>query len=188
MKNHIIQNFTGYYYNNGAFDTLNRDEAQRMSRSVSFAVARGMKDVRIYRVETYAPSVHTDAGLSATGIKDTNNCTIRALSLAANIPYELADKIGIEAGRVRGKGMYTRDLMNQSLHHGIRFNYSALKLHKASITIGKFIERNPKGRFVCRMSKHAFAVIDGVVHDSGSLKAGCRITDVWEITTYGVQS
>jgi hypothetical protein len=56
-------------------------------------------------------TISTDAGRRSSGIVDTNDCTIRALAISANIPYTHAHKIGTEAGRKNGRGFHPARLL-----------------------------------------------------------------------------
>lgn len=186
MKNHFVQSNSGGYWNGATFATT-RDEALMMSKQVAMALSRNHAGSRVYRItmRKNAPLIENDGGLAASGIQDTNNCTIRSLAIAANIPYALADEIGTAAGRKRRNGMPTKHLMTEAIKWGIGCEEQYMT---SKITIGQFIKSFPQGRFICRKSKHAFAVIDGVVHDSGNIVSMMgRITNYWKITTYGVQ-
>lgn len=182
MKNHYITN-NGGHWNGSNFDA-SREEALMVSRRVAFAVQVNHPTSRIYRVKMrdLAPQVQNDGGKSAAGIKDKNNCTVRALAIAANLPYEFADKIATEAGRKRNKGMQTGDLMSLAATKGVASNRNT-----CAMTLKRFLQMYPTGRYVCRKAKHAFAVIDGVVHDEGGrMSEKVRLTCFWEIKTYGL--
>jgi len=113
------------------------------------------------------------------GIKspDRANCTIRALALTASIPYETADKIGKEAGRKKNCGFNPYKLLRKAKGYGIKTN----KLKYRSITIQKFLAKHPTGRYYATTNCHAFAVINGSIHDNVIAKPLQRITNVWRI-------
>jgi len=114
---------------------------------------------------------------SSSGIKDTNNCTICALSTAAGIPYNEAYEIGKKAGRKNGRGFYTSKLMKTARKNGIVYR----KIKTGGITIQKFLQKNPIGRFVVDRSGHAFAVIDGTIYDHLENKPMQRIIGIWKV-------
>jgi hypothetical protein len=122
--------------------------------------------------------VESDGGLQQAGIKDTKNCTIRALSITAGIPYEQADKIGVLAGRERNKGFYSEILMNQANKQGIT---STRKVYIPKISVKKFIKQNPKGRFFCVRRGHAFAVVNGVIYDNVKTSSRHMISAIYEM-------
>jgi hypothetical protein len=111
-----------------------------------------------------------------SGIADSNNCTICALAHSAGITYRQAFDIGKAAGRRTGKGFATRRLIAQAIQAGFNFQ----KVTMRTMSIANFCKANPRGRFVCRRSGHAFTVIDGVVTDHLYNKPLQRVTDAWE--------
>jgi hypothetical protein len=49
--------------------------------------------------------------------------------------------------------------------------------------VAAFIAAYPQGRFIVHRRGHAFAVVDGVLHDwKGGTKVGSKILDVWRVT------
>jgi hypothetical protein len=120
--------------------------------------------------------VISDGGKSETGIKDYNDCTIRALALSAGIKYDVAHKIGRDAGRKDKKGIISDYLIDEAKKNGLKF----FKRVRSQITISKFIKRNPKGKFYCKSRGHAFAIIDGVIFDTDNNTEYQRIKCAWE--------
>lgn len=94
--------------------------------------------------------------------EDINNCTILSLSLAASIPYEKANEIGIRAGREKNKGFYLEPLFEEARKKGIRINKIPVS---SRMNLKQFISDFPIGRFVLEKKAHAFCVINGIVHD-----------------------
>ena len=111
------------------------------------------------------------------GIKDNNNCTIVALSTAAALPYTEAYRIGKVAGRKHGKGFYTGKLMKIARKNGVDFR----KIKTSGITIQKFLQKYPEGRFVVNRRGHAFAIIDGTIYDHLENKPMQRIMGIWKV-------
>jgi hypothetical protein len=110
-------------------------------------------------------------------IKDRRNCTICALSTAAGIPYNEAFQIGKDAGRKTGRGFNTAKLALTAKKSGIKIR----KMNHKTLTIQKFLERYPTGRYLVRRSGHAFAIIDGIVYDHLTNTPLQRITDSWNV-------
>ena len=105
----------------------------------------------------------TDAGRQSAGFCEQRDCTIRALAVSAGIPYELAHKIGKEAGRKDGRGFYPDVLLKRAKkHHGITYKKKRYK----NITIQRFIKENPTGRYYVATNCHAFAIINGTIYDN----------------------
>jgi hypothetical protein len=114
---------------------------------------------------------------SNSGFKDTNNCTICALSTAAGIPYNEAYEIGKKAGRKNGRGFITRKLMEVARKNGIDYR----KIKTTGITIQKFLKKYPTGRFVVNRRGHAFAIIDGTIYDHLENTPLQRIVGIWKV-------
>jgi hypothetical protein len=106
--------------------------------------------------------VFSDGGRKEAGIRDICNCTVRALAIAANINYSLADSISSSAGRKRGRGFNSITTIEHARKHGV----SSRKLRFKNMTVQKFLRRYPSGRYYVAVTGHAFAVIDGVIYDS----------------------
>jgi hypothetical protein len=119
-----------------------------------------------------------------SGIKDNNNCTICALSTAAGIPYHEAFAIGEKAGRKTGKGFNTKRLMVTARKCGIAYR----KIKCGSITIQKFIAKNPVGRYIVRRRGHCFCVVNGVIYDHVENKKFQIIKDIWKVESARVNT
>lgn len=113
---------------------------------------------------------------------DFNDCTVKALALAADIPYSLAHPLARDAGRVNGRGMSSPTCVNlireQLAKQGkrlARFEPEAIistypgqhknLRHITSHHPVRFAKQWPAGTFVCFTATHVFVVKDGVVHD-----------------------
>jgi hypothetical protein len=131
-----------------------------------------------------------------SGITDRNNCTVCALSNVSGISYHEAHLITHAAGRKMRKGFKTVVLMKhiQENQDNYRLVFKEImnqdktttpgvwvsRFAKKGMTIAKFIQQNPTGRFYVRRSGHAFAIINGVVHDHLTNKPLQRITHAWQ--------
>lgn len=116
----------------------------------------------------YKHSYVPDAVLAASKrMKENSDCTVKALAVAYSVGYEWAHAVLKEHGRKNREGIYTRDvfpvvLTNMGIKHRVG-PYSATN----KVSLKKFCEAHPKGRYVVTSSGHAMAVIDGVVYDWG---------------------
>lgn len=105
---------------------------------------------------------------------ESNDCSVRATSIALNKPYNEVHKTFSKHGRRVGKGVtmttllaVLKDLTMDNVK--IASSYIVRKESLAS-----FIKTHPKGRYVVCKRGHAFAVIDGVAHDSHESGCGSR--------------
>jgi len=110
------------------------------------------------------------------GFKDEcRDCTVVALSLAGNVPYEKVHLAFMHAGRKDGHGIHTPPIIRKVCKElGLKALYA-----KKKGTINTFIKQRPKGKFFCLRRGHAFAVIDGIVH--GESNTDCHLKIAWAI-------
>lgn len=99
---------------------------------------------------------------------ESNDCVVRALSLAFNKPYTEVHALCDKIGRIKGRGMRSSqvELAIQELS-----NNGIAKLAKPSRkqTFSTFARDHKKGNYVIIKRGHAVAMIDGVFHDAGSV-------------------
>jgi hypothetical protein len=125
--------------------------------------------------------VENDGGMENSSIRDTNYCTIRSIAIAFKIPFEEAYLIGKEAGRKHGQGFYLCILMN-FLKRNTRYNnFKRVKLNPNGITIRRFLENNPIGKFICGRRGHAFSIIHGEIQDLADNTERQIIKEAYEV-------
>lgn len=100
---------------------------------------------------------------------DRNDCSVRALSIAANMPYADAHRLFALAGRRDGRR--TPVFVTAGIHE--RLGYTRIPTvgsthYGTQMTVAQFLRAHPRGRYVLHRRSHAFAVVDGVVHDWAS--------------------
>jgi len=110
---------------------------------------------------------------------DKNDCSIRALACAAGCSYEQASAIYSAAGRILKKGT---TLKNTRKVLETWFGMTRLSDVKGD-TLAVFIALHPHGRYIVHKDGHAFAVIEGIVHDwDRDIKRQPVIIDAWQVT------
>lgn len=135
---------------------------------------------------------------------ETNDCFVRAVQAATGVPYRDAHAYvervygrkarrgthGVRQGmlgaavkaetifgyRVFDKKLPTRQTLRRS-RKTWSLNYVQATVYP---TLSQMIMSMRQGRFVVCSSNHAWAVIDGVVHDNGITRSGRRVTEVYE--------
>lgn len=132
---------------------------------------------------TAVTRVYSDAGRSAADKlhNDTNSCTVNALANTTGWEWNLCHDIAAESGRKRGKGHDPVKLLKHAGHYGVKSRRLTRIKSSNSWTVQKFIKKNPTGKFYVCSSRHAFAIVDGVVKDwlhNGDL---VRIVQAWRI-------
>ena len=112
---------------------------------------------------------------------ESNDCTVRATSLAMNKPYLDIHKSYETAGRKPRRGV-TISTMNKALQLITQSNRVMVRV-LSEPTFAQFARENPKGRFIVTKRGHAVALIDGVWHDAHVSQAGsrCRVKFYYEV-------
>lgn len=100
---------------------------------------------------------------------ESKDCAVRAVSIACDIPYHEAHERFSKAGRKPNKGVDI-DLLEKVMER---------KPMQYCITLSRFVALNPTGRFVVIKRGHAFAVVNGAVHDSGRLGGNTKVYAWW---------
>lgn len=105
------------------------------------------------------------------------DCVVRAIAIAFDIQYSTAHWIA-ESQFARKPGHKTKwkNWVPWMEKHCIE-----RKEFKPRRTVEKFLQQNPEGRWVCRIRGHAFAVIDGIIHDITRVPPKARIVMAWRV-------
>ena len=99
---------------------------------------------------------------------ESNDCAVRALSLAFNKPYEEMHKLCASIGRKSGKGMRWMDI-NAAIAKLTDNPNNKLQTLQRTQTFGTFARDNKQGNYIIIKRGHAVALIDGVFHDAGTV-------------------
>ena len=123
---------------------------------------------------------YNDGGRAAAGFKgDARDCVARAVAIASGRPYREVYDVLAEGNASQRKTKHTRDT-KRSARNGIYPKRKWFKDYMVSLgftwtptmQIGSGCKVHlkadelPKGRLICRLSKHSVAVIDGVIQDT----------------------
>lgn len=98
--------------------------------------------------------------------------------------YETAHFLLEQAGRKFRSGFNFEVLANYLNSEGLlktnklEFSWSGLGVLKMTPT--KFCQKYNTGKYVVRIDRHVFAVINGVVFDSWKFRPGTRVYTAWE--------
>lgn len=137
-------------------------------------------------MKTSAPHAISNPRASAGLGNESNDCAVRALSHAFNVPYTYAHAAMAAGGRKQCKGtsiitihqVVTREHNGK---RGVAMETIGIGPGKRQVSIATFCKYHPQGSFYCIVRGHAFAVVDGVVHDAFVNKAGRRIYKAYRI-------
>lgn len=121
---------------------------------------------------------YDDGGRAAAGFRgNTGDCVTRAIAIATQLPYQqvydLVNELSSrERGRVRrGKikkssartGVFKPTIRKVMDHLG--WTWVPCMTIGSGCKVHLRADELPKGRIICNLSRHACAVIDGVIHD-----------------------
>lgn len=125
---------------------------------------------------------------------EANDCTVRALAIAAGVPYADAHATLQQLGRNNGRGVYFNSIMNEAFkRHGCRLTrvnmldtiatYPGVHSKLKSLTThhpDRFKAQWPAGTFIMFTSGHVLAIKDGVNHDWTRGRAK-RAVSLWRV-------
>ena len=115
------------------------------------------------------------------GINETRDCTVLALSNGLDVAYHRALAFLADAGRRPKHGVRLAQVIKRK--RGCILGHK-LTLVKRSGSLAKFIQQFPIGRFIITVRQHAFAVVDGVVHDHSRQSPRRHILRAWKVEPY----
>jgi hypothetical protein len=118
----------------------------------------------------------TDGGKVQEGFQhEYNDCAVRALAIAANVPYAKAHAALKAQGRRDRKGSKTFMLDKAIPAVGAKFEFirtfdiTSRTYRKLYPTLQDILFKFKQGRYILITRSHAQALIDGVIHDAGSI-------------------
>jgi|688.fasta_scaffold586144_3 hypothetical protein len=112
---------------------------------------------------------------------ETNDCSVRAVSVASGLPYYKVHAAFAEAGRKAGNGVSVRIMIAALEKLGIMKQQETLVFNRP--TLSYWLSNNPTGNWVIVKRDHAFAILDGVVHDSSPVGARSRVLFAFKVNT-----
>lgn len=110
---------------------------------------------------------------------DKSDCSVRALAVATGVPYAVASAVFSAQGRKLKSGTPV------TLSDNLFVNILGMKRVEMAegIRLEAFLEVAKTGRFTVHKTGHAFAVVDGVVHDwEGTSRESTVLTRVYRVT------
>lgn len=112
---------------------------------------------------------------------DTRDCSVRALACATGVSYQVASMT------FSAKGRQVRKATDVALSNDLYGNVLGMRRIELAegLRLAAFLEVAKTGRYLVHKKGHAFAVIDGVVHDwegTRSSRDETLLTRVWKVT------
>lgn len=114
----------------------------------------------------------------AAGMKERADCTVCAFVHVSGKRYAKVHAAFARRGR---KNRCSFDL-NSHLHRIAADLGFRARLVRRSGTVARLLRDFPRGRFIVHISGHAFAIVNGVIHDSWSPSKLSRVKQAWVVT------
>jgi len=111
---------------------------------------------------------------------ETNDCSVKAVSIACDVPYHVAHKALALQGRVNRRGAYHRQI--EKAIESLGFKFAHLVNVKAATCAT--LARDPavhKGFFVAYVKRHILAVVDGKIEDWTATNCRRRLEGVYRV-------
>lgn len=110
---------------------------------------------------------------------DTSDCCVRALAVACGVSYEAASVAFSAGGRQVGKGTP----MDVAAKVYEKWLGMARLEGVDGMALADFAALAQRGRYVVHKARHAFAVVEGTVHDwDNTTRAGTRVQFAWRVS------
>tara|TARA_Y100000588_G_scaffold170332_2_gene184166 strand:- start:649 stop:1080 length:432 start_codon:yes stop_codon:yes gene_type:complete len=114
--------------------------------------------------------------------RDTNFCTVLALHCVTGVSMKDCNTYLGKFGRVFKKGMLINQI-EEALSSTSKFFFKKGEYSNVNrITLKRFTEKHPEGRYYILVRGHALSVIDGVVYDYED-KPRRQVTRAWRCYT-----
>jgi hypothetical protein len=133
-----------------------------------------------------APHSISNPNVAAGFGNETKDCAVRAMANSFGVPYAYAHAAMKVAGRKERNGTPVNAIhevvtAEHAGKRGVKIEHIGKGVGQRQVSIGVFCKYHPHGSFYCIVRGHAFAVVNGVVQDSGFNKASRRIYKAYEI-------
>lgn len=120
---------------------------------------------------------YDDGGRNASGLKEIKDCTVRAVALTSGVDYKVAHQImATRAKRKNRKGAYLSKHIKE-IQKDLPVNFRLIKRSGSVRTLIK--EFGEGNRILCCMRGHAFAILNGTVHDMMEISGNCHVVNAW---------
>ena len=118
---------------------------------------------------------------TSEGFSERRDCTVRALTNVSGAAYATVHAVFASHGRKNRRGVVLKKVM-QSVASDLGL---VAQVVRRSGNVERLVRDFPAGRLVVNTRGHAFALIDGVVHDSIETSPLCHVKRAWLVTRAG---
>ena len=115
--------------------------------------------------------------------QEKGDCSVRALKVAAGVPYVDAHAMLAKIGRRARKGVTGAQLLAlTSLPHVYGYKVTSIGVPMFRRTLGSVMPMLRQGRYMIIKTGHAIGCVDGVLHDTGTSGPGSRVRMILKFT------
>lgn len=127
-------------------------------------------------------------------VGEVDDCTVRALANATDLPYDECHELMQSYGRVNGETMCSAKMMKAYQSVGLKFvaAFGSTKsaMYNAAVfnckrlpgrTLAKLLPELHTGRYIVEIRGHVFAVVDGDVIDYGNISVAVSVAGLWKV-------
>ena len=125
----------------------------------------------------YMDTYTNTKSLRAEGFNERRDCTVIALAAVTGLPYPRCHAALKAVGRKDRRGVPFRQVV-QKVARDVGYSFSQVC---RSGSLRRFVLQNPQGAFYVTIRGHAFAVLDGVIHDPLRPRLGSIIRRAWRV-------
>lgn len=141
------------------------------------------------------PIIKTDGGRIAAGFTNEKwDCSVRAVALAADVPYDVAHHALKLQGRKPRQGASTKQIKDaltivaekiEAKFVGVLVSYRFGNRNRIKYpTLTEVLRSHRTGRYIILTRNHAMALLDGQIHDVGEISGSrSRVQDIISVET-----
>ena len=120
------------------------------------------------------------AKIYAAQKSETNDCTVKAVSIVCDVPYHVAHKALALQGRVNRRGAYPKQIEKAIESLG----FKSVQINDIKAATCTTLARDPavyKGFFFAYVKRHILAVVDGKIEDWTATNCRRRLEGVYRV-------
>lgn len=120
---------------------------------------------------------------------ERNDCTVRALAIALEAPYDWAHAYMKANGRKMGRRFRADNAYQKAEYAGQKLSTPRMFGRKSRKTLAAHLQSGelPK-RCILHVTGHVFAVVNGVLMDTTMVRPRCMIRAIWEVVPASKES
>lgn len=121
-------------------------------------------------------TIQFDLKTSSDGTRfpgETRDCTVRAISNAFDVPYEIAHKFMAKNGRKNKHGVPFITIIGTRPR--VLFGRRIAWHKRPKKTIGSFVKSHSTGTYIISLKRHVFVLKDGVIIDTFRPNINCYV-------------